>query len=169
MKPQGPNPYLKTRVMTASPEELRLMLYDGAIKFCRQARPALEAQNFEVSYEQIARAQRVVLELSTSLKPDIAPELCDKLAGLYTYIYKLLIAANTEHQMDKLDEAIGLLEYERSTWVMLMDKLKAEGNPRPDGYGSAPSHYPAAAGNAPRAAQGRHGPGHVGGTLSKSA
>ncbi|MEO1059304.1 MAG: flagellar export chaperone FliS, partial [Actinomycetota bacterium] len=36
MPPQGPNPYLKTKVMTASPEELRLMLYDGALKFCRQ-------------------------------------------------------------------------------------------------------------------------------------
>ena len=136
MTPKGPNPYLKTRVMTASPEELRLMLYDGAIKFCKQAIPALHNKDYETSYEQIARAQRVVLELSTSLNSSMAPEICDKLAALYTYIYKLLISANTERRVDKLDEATGLLEYERSTWIMLMDKLKTEGNPRPNGYGN---------------------------------
>ena len=57
-----PNPYLRTRIMTATPEELRLMLYDGALKFTTQARAALEEKNYESSYNCLMRAQKIVLE-----------------------------------------------------------------------------------------------------------
>jgi len=120
MKPSGPNPYLKTRVLTASREELRLMLYDGAIRFANQARAALDRRDFEAGHEALVRAQRIVLELSSSLKHELAPELCGKLAALYTYIYRQLVAANVEHKHQPLDEALKLLEFERETWQMLM-------------------------------------------------
>ncbi|NJL30429.1 MAG: flagellar protein FliS [Phycisphaerales bacterium] len=42
MPPSGPNPYLRTKIMTASPQELRLMLYEGAVRFCRQSLAAME-------------------------------------------------------------------------------------------------------------------------------
>ena len=57
------NPYLKTKVMTASPEELRLMLYEGAIKFCRQATDAIGKGDWEAMYNALIRAQKIVLEL----------------------------------------------------------------------------------------------------------
>jgi len=117
------NPYLKTKVMTASPEELRLMLYEGAIKFCRVARDAVEADDFETSYNALMRSQKIVLELSTSLNHDAAPELCDKLAALYTYIYRLLVDANMQREVEPIDEAIKLLDYERETWQMLMQQI----------------------------------------------
>lgn len=130
------NPYLKTKVLTATPEELRMMLYDGALKFCRQARAAVEGRKFEDSYHNLTRAQKIVLELSTSLKHDVDPTLCGKLSSLYTFIYRKLIDANMSRELGPLDEAIKLLEYERETWRMLMDKVAAEGGskaaaPRP--------------------------------------
>ncbi len=126
MQPTPVNPYLKTKILTASPQELRLMLYDGAIKFCRQAVPALEQQDFEGCYNALMRAQKIVLELSTSLNHDVAPDLCEKLSALYTYIYRLLVDANVQHEAAPIEEAIELLEYERQTWQMLIDKLTNE-------------------------------------------
>jgi flagellar protein FliS len=123
------NPYLKTKIMTASPEELRLMLYDGALKFCRQAKAALEKKNFEDSYNNLMRAQKIVLELSTSLNHDADPQLCQRLSALYTYVYRLLVDANMKRETAIIDEAIKLIEYERETWQMLMKKLAGEGKP----------------------------------------
>ncbi len=124
---QGANPYLRTKILTASPEELRLMLYEGAIRFCRQAKSALEKSDFEASYNNLVRAQKIVLELSTSLRPEAAPQLCEKLNALYVYIYRRLIDANTDHDVAAVDEAIELIDYERQTWQMLMDKLVQAG------------------------------------------
>ena len=123
------NPYLKTKIMTASPEELRLMLYDGALKFCRQARAALEKKDFEQSYNNLMRAQKIVLELSTSLNHDADPQLCQRLSALYTYVYRLLVDSNMKREVGIVDEAIKLIEYERETWQMLMKKLAGEGQP----------------------------------------
>jgi len=124
MQSNGPNPYLKTKIMTASPEELRLMLYDGAVKFCRQARAAIEAGQIEEMHNNLVRAQKIVLELSTSLRHDVDPELCERLSALYNYIYRLTVDANTKREVKPVDEAIQLLSYERETWQMLIDKLR---------------------------------------------
>jgi flagellar protein FliS len=121
--PQAAQNYLKTKVFTATPEQLQLMLYDGAIRFGEQARAALEARNYEQSYNSIARVQRIITEMQSSLKHDIAPDLCKKMAALYNYIYRRLVEANIEHNMKSLEEALDLLRYQRETWTMLLDKL----------------------------------------------
>ncbi len=124
--PTGPNPYLRTKIMTASPQELRLLLYEGAIKFCNQAKTAMLSEDHEAGFNALMRAQKIVLELSTSLNHDVAPELCEKLSALYTYIYRLLVNANMQRQVKPVDEALDLLEYERQTWQMLMERLDQE-------------------------------------------
>jgi flagellar protein FliS len=105
------------------------MLYDGALKFSRQAIDSIEAGAIESGFDSLMRAQKIVLELSTSLNHQIAPDLCDKLAALYTYIYRLLVDANTQRRTQPVEEAIQLLEYEKETWQMLMQKLADEGGP----------------------------------------
>lgn len=125
------NPYLRTKIMTASSDELRLMLFDGAIKFCRQGRVALEAGKFEDSYTNLMRAQKIVLELSTSLNPDVDRDLAAKMSALYTFIYRKLVDANIERTVDHVDEAIKLLSYERETWALLMKKTRGDGDPAP--------------------------------------
>lgn len=118
--------YLKTRVMTARPEELRLMLFDGAIKFCRQARHAMPLKDYENSFNSLTKAKNILLELQTSLNPKVNPELCGKLSSLYNYMYLRLVDANIERDQTIIDEVIGLLEYERETWALLMKKLEEE-------------------------------------------
>ena len=124
MNPQAAQQqYLRTRVMTATPEQLQMMLYDGALRFAEQAKAALEARDFERSYNTISRVQKIITELSCTLKRDRFPELCDKLTALYSYVFKKLVEANVEHSVEALDEAIGLLRYQRETWAMLLDQL----------------------------------------------
>ena len=118
--------YLKTKVLSATPEELRLMLLDGALRYTRIGRDGIAAKNFEKSFENITKAKDIVLELINILRPDVDPELCSKLSSLYTFMYQRLTDANMDHDTKPADEVIGLLEFERETWVMLMAQIKTE-------------------------------------------
>ena len=115
--------YLRTKVFTATPEQLQLMLYDGAIRFTEQGRAALEKKNYEQSFNLLTRAQRIMAEMAASLKHEVAPELCGKLSALYNYVYRKLIEANIHHTLEPLDEALNLLRYQRETWTMLLQQL----------------------------------------------
>ena len=124
MNPQtAQQQYLRTRVMTATPEQLQMMLYDGAIRFSEQARAALEARDYEKSYNMISRVQKIITEMSCTLKREVLPDLCDKLTALYGYVYKKLIEANVQHSVGAIDEALELLRYQRETWALLLDQL----------------------------------------------
>ncbi|HLL88166.1 MAG TPA: flagellar export chaperone FliS [Tepidisphaeraceae bacterium] len=126
MNQQGAQNYLRTRVMTATPEQLQMMLFDGAVRFAELGRAALAAKNFEQSYTNLSKCQKIVTELTVTLKPDLAPDLCKNLSSLYAYVYKKLIEANVEHELAPLDEAIELLKYQRETWSLLLEKLGKE-------------------------------------------
>ncbi|NOX57458.1 MAG: flagellar export chaperone FliS [Planctomycetes bacterium] len=115
--------YLRDAVMTASPEQLQLMLYDGAIRFARQGRDALEAKDFETAFERLSRAQKIVLEMQQGLNFDVDRELCERMSGLYMFAYRKLVDACCQHAVGDVDDALRVLEYERQTWVMLVDKL----------------------------------------------
>ncbi len=123
MNAQAAQNYLKTKVFTATPEQLQLMLYDGAIRFGEQARLALQEKNYEQSYHNISRVQKIITEMSSTLKHDVSPDLCKKLAALYTYVYRKLVDANVDHKIEALDEALTLLRFQRETWTMLLDQL----------------------------------------------
>jgi flagellar protein FliS len=123
MSSPGVQNYLRTKVFTATPEQLQLMLYDGAIRFAEQARAALEKRDYEHSYSTLSRAQKIIAEMIAGLRHDLAPELCGKLAALYNYVYRKLIEANIEHTLESVDAALEILRYQRETWVMLLDQL----------------------------------------------
>ena len=107
------DPYLKTKVMTASSAQLRQMLFDGAIKFAQQAKSGLADNNHEAAYEGISRCQQILIELITSLRPEIAPELCSNLSSLYTFLYTRLIDASRKRDPAIVGEAS--VEHLRST------------------------------------------------------
>ncbi|MBL0920844.1 MAG: flagellar export chaperone FliS [Phycisphaerales bacterium] len=118
--------YLRSKVFSASPEELRLMLLDGALRFARQGREGLATKNYELSFNGLSSCKNILLELVTSMKVEVAPELCAKLRALYMFMYSRLIDANLEKSPEIVDEVVQLLEYERETWVLLMQRLEAE-------------------------------------------
>jgi flagellar protein FliS len=123
MNQQAAQNYLRTKVFTATPEQLQLMLYDGALRFGEQARVALEKKNYEQSYNMISRVQKIITEMHSGLKHDVAPDLCKKMSALYNYIFRKLVEANLEHTISALDEALEILRYQRETWTMLMEQL----------------------------------------------
>jgi flagellar protein FliS len=136
--------------MTAGPMQLRMLLYDGALKHCRQARTAIENDDFEQSYNSLSRVQNIVLELSNSLNHQQTPELCERLAALYNYLYRQLVNANLNRDVSILDEVIHLLDYERETWRQLMEKMGETSNSAPaagdQSAASSPYAAPSAAG-----------------------
>ena len=73
--------YLKSKVLSASPEELRLMLLEGAIKFTLQGREGLATKNYEASFNGFSQARNIVMELINSIRPDADPELCARVSA----------------------------------------------------------------------------------------
>jgi flagellar secretion chaperone FliS len=140
--------YLRNAVMTATPEQLQLMLYDGAIRFIRDALEALQSKNWEEVFNGFTRAQNIVLELLAALNYDVDRALCTQMAGLYNFIYRQLVDAHTHRDLSKAQEALRLLEYQRETWVLLLEKLRGA---------EVPAATPAAPERA-RTAAGRRGP-----------
>lgn len=120
------NEYLKTKVMTASPEQLQLMLYDGAIRFCEQARQDIQDKRVEDSFHHLSKVQKIVLELMNGLRDDVAPELCQNMRRLYLFCYDRLVEANIKKTISAVDDALLVLRDIRHTWIMLMEKLNQE-------------------------------------------
>lgn len=127
------NAYLRTRVLTATPEELRLMLLDGAIKFCRQGREALEKQQWEAAHNGVSQCRDIIFELMTTIREEFDPDLASKTKALYSFMYRTLVEGKFEKDLAKIDTVISLLEFERETWIMLMAKLAQERGQRPAG------------------------------------
>jgi flagellar protein FliS len=117
------NPYLRDAVMTATPEQLQLMLYDGAIRFSGQAKDAIIGEDYETSYEKLTRAQHIILEMRNGLNYDVNRELCERMASLYLFLYNRLVDACTNRDVQAIDDALRVLRIERETWQMVCDKV----------------------------------------------
>ena len=125
MSPSTINPYLRDAVLTASPEQLQLMLYDGAIRFASQGRAGIVAKDYEKSYEKFTRAQQIVLEMHKGLNFEVNAELCRRMAALYMFIYNKLVDACVKRETQYVDDALTILRMERETWQLLVDKVSA--------------------------------------------
>lgn len=116
------NAYLRGAVMTASPEQLQLMLYDGCIRFSLQGRDAIERKDYEASYDKLTRAQHIVLEMQNGLNYDVNRELCERVASIYSFLYRKLVDACVKRSVQEIDDALRVLRVERETWQILVDK-----------------------------------------------
>jgi flagellar protein FliS len=139
--------YLRTRVMSAAPEELRLMLLDGAVKFTRQAIDGLTEKNFEMSFNGFSQGRAIVLELATGISETADPELAERVRSIFLFIYRELMDASFAKDAAKAGKALELLEYERETWVLAMQKAAAERGQAVPGR-TAEAGKPAAGGHA---------------------
>lgn len=118
--------YIRTQILTARPEQLTLMLLDGAVRFVEKAADCIRREQFDGSYRALSRAQQIVMELLNSLRPESAPQLCRRQASLYLFIYQKLVEANTCRDIKPAEQALSLLKEVRETWILLMEKLRAE-------------------------------------------
>lgn len=125
------NPYEKYRsnaINTATKEELTLMLYDGAVKFCNQALASMEAKDHAKTNEAITKVQNIVREFQITL--DKRHEISNQLDQLYDYMYRRLLAANMKKDPDILTEIRDHLRSLRDTWKEAM-KLAKRGSEVP--------------------------------------
>ena len=116
--------YLENRIATASKEELTLMLYDGALKFCNQAIAALEAKELEKSSELIIRVENIIREFQLTL--DRKYEVTKNLNSLYEYIHRRLVDANVEKNIEILQEMQFLLRELRDMWKTAMTAARQQ-------------------------------------------
>jgi flagellar protein FliS len=140
----GQDAYLRDAVLTATPEQLQLMLYDGAIRFATQAREAIQTKDIEASYNLLIKAESIVLEMQKGLNREIAPALTDQMNRLYAYIYRRLVEANINKDLYALDDALRILTYQRETWGLLVNRVRQEraGRTPTPGPASSPAGSP---------------------------
>ena len=116
--------YKRNSIMTASPEELVLMLYNGIIRFVNEAKQAIDDKNIEKAHNSITRAQDIVLELMSTL--DMKYDISKNLYSIYDYISRRLIEANLKKDKVALDEVESLVSDLKDTWGKAMDKVRAK-------------------------------------------
>jgi len=116
--------YQQNSVMTASPQELTLMLYNGCIKFIKLAKKAMVEKNFEEKNTNVIKAQTIIQELHVTLNQEIEVSL--NMAKLYEYMYNRLIEANTKNDLETLEEVEGHVVELRDTWKQVMELVKVK-------------------------------------------
>lgn len=114
--------YQQNSIMTASPEELTLMLYNGAIKFINLGKHQIENKEIEKANEAIKRAQDIIYELNNTL--DMTYEVSNNLRTIYTFVLEKLVDANIKKDVKFLDEALPLIEEIRDAWKEAMKEAR---------------------------------------------
>ena len=116
--------YQNNSVNTASGGELTLMLYNGCMKFIKQAMKDTEANNYEGKNKNIQKAQNIIRELMITLDPKV--EISKQIQPLYEFILNQLTAANIENDVTKLEDALGLVKEFRDTWKQVLLKHRKQ-------------------------------------------
>lgn len=120
------NQYQSTQVATASREQILVMLYDGAIRFVRQAIFAIEDGDRAKKIEGIDKAMAIVTEFRNTLDHQIGGEIAANLDALYEYMLRELVKANAQNDLKPLRVVEGLLSDLRDTWKQAIDIARAE-------------------------------------------
>ena len=112
--------YNRNKILTATPAELTLLLYEGAIKFCNIAQVAIEKNDTEKAHANIVKAEMIIEELQSTLNRKYP--VAEDFDNVYEYIYSLLVDANMRKDTEVLDQALVELRGMRDTWKEVMAK-----------------------------------------------
>lgn len=110
--------YANNKVMTASPAELTLMLYDGAIKFCNIAIRAIEEGDVEKAHNNIVKVENIIDEFRATLNHKYA--VAEDFENVYVYLRERLSLANMKKDKEILAEVLKHLRTMRDTWKEVM-------------------------------------------------
>jgi flagellar secretion chaperone FliS len=110
--------YQNNAIQTASPAELTLMLYEGAIKFSNIALTAIENDDLEKAHSNIVKVENIIMELRYTL--DHKYPVSQDFERVYEYIYRRLIDANVKKDKEILEEALSYIREMRDTWKEVM-------------------------------------------------
>ena len=118
------NAYKNQQVLTASPAELTLLLYNGALKFANEAKKAMIEKDYEKANGKNIKVQRIISELSVSL--DMKYDFAADWAKLYEFISYSLIQANIKRDEKSLDQAIDMIRDFRNMWIEIIKAPKEQ-------------------------------------------
>ncbi len=116
--------YNNSKILTASPAELTLMLYDGAIKFCNIAIMGIEQKDIQKAHSNIVRVQRIIEEFRSTL--DRKYPVAEDFDRVYVYLLQRLLEANLHKDPEIVKEVLTHLRSMRDTWVEVMKKNKVK-------------------------------------------
>ena len=114
--------YNNSKIMTASPGELTLMLYEGAIKFCNIAIVAIENKDIQKAHTNIVKVENIIEEFRATL--DHKYPVAEDFEKVYVYIYDRLVEANMKKDKEILEEVLKHLRTMRDTWKEVMVRAK---------------------------------------------
>ncbi|WP_339205342.1 flagellar export chaperone FliS [Paenibacillus sp. FSL K6-3182] len=115
MQLQQRNKYLQNTVQTATPGQLLIMLYDGAIRFCRQGIEAIREQRYSDANTSLLRVQDIVSEFVITI--DRSNPISENLLHLYEYFNMRLIEANMKKDVEPVEEVLSHLIDLKETWI----------------------------------------------------
>ena len=118
--------YKRQQVLTATPEQLTLMLYNGCLKFIGEGIEAVKGKKYEDANTNLQEAQRIISEFRLTLNMDY--EISHQLFPLYNYVYDRLVEGNMKSDTAPLNEAKEIITELRDAWVGAMKKARAEKN-----------------------------------------
>jgi flagellar protein FliS len=110
--------YNNSKILTATPAELTLMLYDGAIKFTNIAIAGIEHDDIEKAHNSIRKVERIIIEFDTTL--DDRYEISKDFHNVYHYLLQRLHEANAKKDKEILEEVLKHLRTMRDTWKDVM-------------------------------------------------
>ena len=110
--------YQRNKILTASPAEITLMLYEGAIKFCNIAVMAIEQNDMEKAHTNIMKTQRIIEEFRNTL--DRKYQVAEEFDKIYVYVLQRLFDANIKKDKEILEEVNTHLRSLRDTWKEVM-------------------------------------------------
>ncbi len=116
--PNGYQNYQKNKILTASPAQLTLMLYDGAIKFCNLAIMAIEENDIQKAHNNIKKVERIIEEFRATL--NFKYPVAQDFDNVYKYLYDRLVEANFHKDKKVLEEVLEHLRTMRATWEEVM-------------------------------------------------
>ena len=123
--PAGYQQYEKSKILTASPAELTLMLYEGAIMFANIAVMAIEKGDVEKAHNNIRKVERIIEEFQATLnhKYPVAKDFDE----VYKYLQQRLLEANIKKDKEIMEEVLRHLRTMRDTWKDVMRLAKTQG------------------------------------------
>ena len=117
---QAYSQYNNNKVLTASPAELTLLLYEGAIKFCNVAIIGVEQKDIMKVHNNLKKAQVIIEELRATLNHKYP--VAEDFENIYKYIYNLLVRANVSKKTEEIEAALVEQRGMRDTWKEVMAK-----------------------------------------------
>ena len=116
--------YKRQQIMTATPEALTLMLYNGCLKFIDEGIQSVKDQKWEDANTSLQKAENIISEFRITLDMDY--DISKQLMPLYNYTYDRLVEGNKKSDVTMLEEARSIIKELRDAWAQAMKKARQE-------------------------------------------